>query len=94
MVIDEFRDENGHEKKYPRYLIYDIVKFKGQDVGQTDFDRRLLCIKKEIVDARNTYIREVIDFYVIIFRKYQLYIIPASSLPYVVYAVKYFIRAR
>ena len=54
MVIDEY-----NEVKYPRYLVYDIVTFKGQEVGKTDFDRRLLCINKEIVGARNTYIREV-----------------------------------
>ena len=59
MVIDEIKDANGHEQKFPRYLIYDIVKFKGQDVGQTDFERRLLCIKKEIIGARHTYIAEV-----------------------------------
>lgn len=58
MVIDEIKDANGHEQKFPRYLIYDIVKFKGQDVGLTDFERRLLCIKKEIIGARHTYIAE------------------------------------
>ena len=59
MVIDEFKDANGHEQKFPRYLIYDIVKYKNQDVGQTDFERRILCIKKEIIGARHTYIGEV-----------------------------------
>ena len=63
MVIDEVKDANGHEQKYPRYLIYDIIKFKSQDVGMADFDRRLLCVKKEIVGARNTFIAEVIMYH-------------------------------
>ena len=54
MVIDEV-----NEMKYPRYLIYDIVRYKGLEVGKTDFSRRLLCIEKEIVGARATYIQEV-----------------------------------
>ncbi|GBN11275.1 mRNA-capping enzyme [Araneus ventricosus] len=47
MIIDKV---DG--KDVPRYLAYDIIKFEGQDVGQTDFDRRLLCISKEIVKPR------------------------------------------
>ncbi|BFZ11350.1 hypothetical protein BsWGS_14390 [Bradybaena similaris] len=42
----------------PRYLVYDIIKFEGLDVGKTDFDRRLLCIEKEIVGPRNTKISQ------------------------------------
>ncbi|GFS12583.1 mRNA-capping enzyme [Elysia marginata] len=38
----------------PRYLVYDIIKFEGLDVGRTDFDRRLLCIEKEIIGPRYT----------------------------------------
>lgn len=38
----------------PRYLVYDIIKFEGLDVGKTDFDRRLLCIEKEIIGPRYT----------------------------------------
>ena len=48
------------EKRYPRYLAYDIIKFKGMEVGKTDFRTRLTCIEKEIVGARNTFITEVI----------------------------------
>ena len=59
MVIDEV-----NEMKYPRYLIYDIVRYKGLEVGKTDFSRRLLCIEKEIVGARSTYIQEVSINYV------------------------------
>ena len=54
MVIDEV-----NEMKYPRYLIYDIVRYKDAEVGKTEFSRRLLCIEKEIVGARATYIQEV-----------------------------------
>lgn len=45
-------------KSIPRYLAYDIIKFEGQDVGKIDFGTRLLCIEKEIVGARNTYIQQ------------------------------------
>ena len=51
MVIDVV-DGN----KIPRYLAYDIIKFEGQPVGKVDFGTRLLCIEKEIIGARNTYI--------------------------------------
>lgn len=39
-------------KKIARYLIYDIVSFENQEVGGTDFRRRMLCIDKEIVGPR------------------------------------------
>lgn len=42
--------DNG--EKIPRYLVYDIVKFNGQDVGGTTFDTRLICIQKEIIGPR------------------------------------------
>ncbi|XP_004550538.1 mRNA-capping enzyme [Maylandia zebra] len=48
MIIDKV---NGHP--VPRYLIYDIIKFNGQPVGQCDFNIRLLCIEKEIISPRN-----------------------------------------
>ncbi len=51
-------DEVGSER-FPRYLVYDIVKFEGIDVGMTDFSTRLVCIEREIVGARNTYIKTV-----------------------------------
>ncbi|XP_051730120.1 LOW QUALITY PROTEIN: mRNA-capping enzyme [Ctenopharyngodon idella] len=47
MIIDKV---NG--QPVPRYLIYDIIKFNGQPVGQCDFNRRLLCIEKEIISPR------------------------------------------
>ncbi|XP_070781922.1 mRNA-capping enzyme isoform X2 [Enoplosus armatus] len=47
MIIDKV---NGHP--VPRYLIYDIIKFNGQPVGQCDFNIRLLCIEKEIISPR------------------------------------------
>ena len=79
MVIDEYKDQSGQEKKYPRYLIYDIVKFKNIDVGQTDFDRRLLCIKKEIIGARNTYIAEVIEIHTCSFQDVSAMTIKLST---------------
>jgi len=51
MVIDVV---NG--QKYPRFLIYDIIRYEGNEVGKCDFGTRLTCIEKEIVGARNTYI--------------------------------------
>ncbi|XP_050415572.1 mRNA-capping enzyme [Patella vulgata] len=41
----------------PRYLVYDILRFEGQEVGKTDFDRRLLCIQKEIIGPRHAKIQ-------------------------------------
>jgi len=39
-------------KSIARYLIYDIITFEGQEVGQTDFRRRMLCIDKELIGPR------------------------------------------
>jgi len=36
----------------PRFLVYDIIRFEGQEVGKTDFGRRMLCINKEIIGPR------------------------------------------
>jgi mRNA-capping enzyme len=47
MILDVV---NGH--KVPRYLIYDIITYESQNVGGTDFRRRLLCIDKEIIGPR------------------------------------------
>lgn len=47
MIIDKV---NGQD--VPRYLVYDIIKFENIEVGKTDFDRRLLCINKEIIQPR------------------------------------------
>ncbi|KAJ0061025.1 hypothetical protein NL108_004739 [Boleophthalmus pectinirostris] len=47
MIIDKV---NG--QPVPRYLIYDIIKFNGQPVGQCDFNIRLVCIEKEIISPR------------------------------------------
>jgi len=54
MVIDEVKDQ-----RFPRYLVYDIIRFEGDSVGKLNFDTRLLCIKKEIVGARHTHIISV-----------------------------------
>jgi len=53
MVIDTV---NG--QKIPRYLAYDIVRFQSNEVGKVDFGTRLICIDKEIVGARNTYMQQ------------------------------------
>jgi len=45
-------DKEG-ETYHPRFLIYDIIRFQGLDVGNTDLDRRFLCIDKEIIAPRN-----------------------------------------
>lgn len=47
MIIDKV---NG--QPVPRYLIYDIIKFNRQPVGQCDFNIRLVCIEKEIISPR------------------------------------------
>lgn len=47
MVIDKV---NGQD--IPRYLIYDIIKFRGEDVGKVDFRIRLNCIRDELVNPR------------------------------------------
>ena len=53
MVIDTV---NGN--KVPRYLIFDIIKYEGNEVGKCPLNTRLFCIEKEIVGARNTYITQ------------------------------------
>ena len=41
-----------------RYLAYDVIKFEGKEVGETNFSTRLVCIDKEIVGARAKYAAE------------------------------------
>lgn len=53
MVIDEVGNE-----RFPRYLVYDIIRFEGLEVGKTEFERRMLCVAKEIVGARSMYIQK------------------------------------
>ena len=53
MVVDEFEGV-----RTPRYLIYDAIMFKGQDVGKTDFERRELCIHKELIGVRAQLIQQ------------------------------------
>uniref|UniRef100_G1NLN0 mRNA-capping enzyme n=1 Tax=Meleagris gallopavo TaxID=9103 RepID=G1NLN0_MELGA len=48
MIVDKV---NG--QVVPRYLIYDIIKFNGQPVGDCDFNVRLSCIEKEIIFPRH-----------------------------------------
>ncbi|KAK3087185.1 hypothetical protein FSP39_002801 [Pinctada imbricata] len=49
MILDKVEGKN-----VPRYLVYDIIKFEGQDVGKTEFGTRLVCIEKEIIGTRHT----------------------------------------
>ncbi|KAM4772229.1 mRNA-capping enzyme [Rhinophrynus dorsalis] len=48
MIIDKVKGQ-----VVPRYLIYDIIKFNGQPVGDCDFNIRLSCIEKEIIFPRH-----------------------------------------
>lgn len=48
MIIDKV---NG--QAVPRYLIYDIIKFNAQPVGECDFNIRLQCIEREIISPRH-----------------------------------------
>ncbi|KAM7136061.1 mRNA-capping enzyme isoform 1-T1 [Molossus nigricans] len=48
MIIDRV---NG--QAVPRYLIYDIIKFNAQPVGDCDFNVRLQCIEREIINPRH-----------------------------------------
>ncbi|XP_056422061.1 mRNA-capping enzyme isoform X1 [Hyla sarda] len=48
MIIDKVKGQ-----AVPRYLIYDILKFNGQPVGDCDFNIRLACIEKEIIFPRH-----------------------------------------
>ncbi|XP_071450546.1 mRNA-capping enzyme [Hetaerina americana] len=47
MVIDKV---NGQD--IPRYLVYDIIHYEGQDVGKSPFTLRLTCIEWEIIGPR------------------------------------------
>lgn len=49
MVIDKFQG-----KLFPRYLIYDVVQFDGEDMMHSAFfPNRLQCIDKDIVRVRH-----------------------------------------
>ncbi|XP_026522331.1 mRNA-capping enzyme isoform X2 [Notechis scutatus] len=48
MIIDKVKGQ-----VVPRYLIYDIIKFNAQPVGECDFNIRLSCIEKEIILPRH-----------------------------------------
>ncbi|XP_063089271.1 mRNA-capping enzyme isoform X3 [Cavia porcellus] len=52
MIIDRV---NG--QAVPRYLIYDIIKFNAQPVGDCDFNIRLQCIEREIINPRHEKIK-------------------------------------
>ncbi|ESO04300.1 hypothetical protein HELRODRAFT_172656 [Helobdella robusta] len=37
----------------PRYLIHDIIRIDENNVGRWNFDKRLMCIMKDIIEPRN-----------------------------------------
>lgn len=48
MVIDKVQGQN-----IPRYLVYDVIQFEGNPIGESPFDKRLMCIRKELIDPRH-----------------------------------------
>lgn len=44
-------------QKIPRFLIYDIVKFETETIGQQNFDIRMQCIEDEIIIPRKDAMR-------------------------------------
>ncbi|KAL3184478.1 hypothetical protein MRX96_031770 [Rhipicephalus microplus] len=53
MIIDK---DNGRD--VPRYLIYDIIRFQGEEVMGVDFCRRLTCISHELYEPRKAAMQE------------------------------------
>ena len=45
-------------QKYPRFLIYDIIRFGENQVGKVEFRTRLICIEKEIIAPRNAAVQK------------------------------------
>ncbi|RDD38378.1 mRNA-capping enzyme [Trichoplax sp. H2] len=52
MVIDKVSTPNG-DQYYPRYLIYDIICFEDENVGNKKQSERMAIIEKEIISPRN-----------------------------------------
>ncbi|ESO07460.1 hypothetical protein HELRODRAFT_92373 [Helobdella robusta] len=48
MVLDHVGD-----RTLPRYLVYDIIKLDGHDVGDWNFELRMMCILKDIIQPRD-----------------------------------------
>ena len=53
MVLDEVNGE-----KFPRYLIYDIIRYGDNKVGKIPFSMRLHCIENELIKPRNVAIQK------------------------------------
>ena len=57
LVVDRVKTDpnnpNSHVTEYPRFLIYDAITFKDQEVSKMPFDIRIKCIKNEIIETRN-----------------------------------------
>jgi len=43
------------ETYVPRYLIYDIIRFRGEEVGKVDFRIRLNCIRVSTEDSASLF---------------------------------------
>ncbi|CAF0976501.1 unnamed protein product [Brachionus calyciflorus] len=48
-VMDQDPSSN---RKIPRFLIYDVVKFENEMMGQQNFDLRMQCIDRELIQPR------------------------------------------
>ncbi|KAE9414727.1 hypothetical protein Angca_002783 [Angiostrongylus cantonensis] len=57
MIIDHVKDENGKTVDLPRLLIYDIIHFEDVHVGKDNFDIRFMCIRRELIEPRNSAIK-------------------------------------
>ncbi|EFO19544.1 hypothetical protein LOAG_08948 [Loa loa] len=57
MIIEKVKGEAGDIIDVPRLLIYDIIKFEGQNVGECDFTTRLSCIREDIIQPRRDALR-------------------------------------
>lgn len=58
LLDGEMITDTVNGKTVPRYLVYDIVRFEGKEVGKTDFNTRLICMDREIVGPRNTKVQQ------------------------------------
>uniref|UniRef100_A0A915PZ12 mRNA-capping enzyme n=1 Tax=Setaria digitata TaxID=48799 RepID=A0A915PZ12_9BILA len=57
MIIEKVKAESGEITVVPRLLIYDIIKFEGQNVGECNFTTRLSCIREDLIQPRRDALR-------------------------------------
>lgn len=53
LIIDKV---DGHS--IPRFLIYDIIRFEGCPVGKCEFQRRCVCIERELIAPRTQLMKD------------------------------------